>query len=218
MMGGGSETHSVIKAVRYDVRVRKIYGELLKLDKDEAAETVSQAFERSLSAGNKHGRHATLFLAFKFCPRKEFIRMLDDWMELYAERTSELLEEFAEEEFESPEVQTKLSFLGHYTTPEVLMILNLALIDQVDEGKSLEEALVTVQDILDGVVKNSHRILSTPHDVVVQSVVPFGKDDESDIEPLVEFHEFSTWDGLDIADLEARIKIIERVRESLAKN
>ena len=299
----GKEPNSMLKAIRMDPRVRKIYGELSNMPAEEASEIVSRAFRSKLadSQRNKirsYGLHATLFLAFQFCPRDQFNNLFDEWNRWYDETSSSILENAAKNKgisyarliqrshhraaapetlmylnlavmdemekgktvdealafvrsvFEGvvPTIQfnnlfdewnrwydeTSSSILenaaknkgisyarliqrSHHraAAPETLMYLNLAVMDEMEKGKTVDEALAFVRSVFEGVVPPEYGVLDKASDIRMQPLLPFDAETPEDAEPLVMIPEFVSWDGLDAVSIEQRSRITARIKRRL---
>ena len=223
MMGGGAETHSVFLQIISDDRVRKIYSLLDSMPRDQAAAVVAKSYNESLSKlkrvvrtgkgdlALRYGLHAKLWLSYQFETRKDFNRRFSDWNDWY---TDYLANEkyLANKTQPVPTLWAKSSF-ARSSSPELLMYLNLALIDQVKNGKlddQSEYAQMLKGSGFDGPLSQSYFMLP---------ILPFDAEldptKSKDVEPFLTLPVFTYWHALDSLDIEQRIELISKVRRSV---
>ena len=143
MLPSGAETDSVSIQVLSDERVRKIYSLLNKMPQPKAAEIVSKSFDNSFSklqalartgkgdGALSYGLHAKLWLSQQFETRENFNRRFSNWNDWYVDRL--VGEKYLTVNKQVPAPIRKMAF-ARYASPEMLMYLNLALTDQVENG------------------------------------------------------------------------------------
>ncbi len=219
MMASGPDTHSVFLQIISDDRVRKIHSLLDSMPRDQAAAIVSNSFDMSLSElkavartgksdrALRYGLHAKLWLSYQFVPREDFNRRFSDWNDWYVDYLGS--GKYLATNKEVPEAWRKSSFAST-SGPELLMYLNLALIDQVKNGK-LDEQSEFAQMLkdagLDGPLSQSYTMLPIlPFDAELDPIK------SKDVEPLLTLPVFLHWDVLGALDIEQRIELIDTVR------
>jgi len=221
MMASGPDTHSVFLQIISDDRVRKIYSQLDSMPRDQAAAIVSDSFDKSLSGlkaaartgkgdlALRYGLHAKLWLSYQFEPREDFNRLFNDWNDWYVDYLTS--RKYLAANKEIPQRWRKSSFAST-SSPELLMYLNLALIDQVNNGKQDDQsefAQMLNDAGMDGLLSQSHAILPIlPFDAELDPIK------SKDVEPLLTLPVFLHWDVLGALDIEQRIELIGTVRRS----
>ena len=212
----GKEPNSSLKAIRMDPRVRKIYGELSNMPAQEASEIVNRAFRSKFAAFQKgeiqrYGMHAALFLVFKFSPRDQFNKHFDEWNRWYSEKSSSIFENVANSTSTSNAQLVQESY-HRAAAPETLMYLNLAVMDEIEKGKTVDQALGIVKSVFEGIVPAEYGVLDEATDISMQPLLPFDKESLEEAEPLVVIPEFRSWDGLDAMSSEQRSRITARIK------